>query len=112
HGVSKTACTVAIPPLSSPKSPNPGWYTARTPMNKADGTATPLPSARDSALFEARVVVEACPPSREDQDRAYAVLRQSFSCYNSFHAVSVPDLQDTAQSHGARHRAPNGDVPS
>ena len=81
-------------------------------MNKADGTTTRLPSARDSALFEARVVVEACPPSREDQDRAYAVLRQSFSCYNSFHAVSVPDLQDTAEFHRAKDRVPNEEFAS
>ena len=73
-------------------------------MNEA---TAPHPSARRSALFEARVVVEACPPSREDQDKAYAVLRQSFSCYNSFHAVSVPDLQDTAEFQRAKERVPN-----
>jgi hypothetical protein len=79
-------------------------------MNKADGaTAAPAPNpaARDSSLHEARVVVEACPPSREDQDKAYAVLRHSFSCYNSFHAVSVPDLQDTAEFQRTKNRVPN-----
>jgi len=85
-------------------------------MNKSDGATAPVPapqpSARESALFEARVVVEACPPSREDQDKAYAVLRQSFSCYNSFHAVSVPDLQDTAEFHRAKDRVPNEEFAS
>lgn len=79
-------------------------------MNKSDGAT--VPTARESALFEARVVVEACPPSREDQDKAYAVLRQSFSCYNSFHAVSVPDLQDTVEFHRAKDRVPNEEFAS
>ena len=39
-----------------------------------------------------RVILEACPPPLADRDKAYAVLRQSFACYNSFHAVSIPDL--------------------
>lgn len=84
-------------------------------MNKADGATAPAPAPQppaDSALHVARVLVEACPPSREDQDKAYAVLRQSFSCYNSFHAVSVPDLQDNAEFHRTKDRVPNEEFAS
>jgi hypothetical protein len=74
-----------------------------------DATAVTDPVAEETApsLLSCRVLMEACPPSREDQDKAYAVLRQSFSCYNSFHAVSVPDLQDTVEFHRAKDRVPN-----
>ena len=78
-------------------------------MNKPDSATAAAPM---SDLHDARVVMEACPPSREDQDKAYAVLRQSFSCYNSFHAVSVPDLQDTAEFHRAKDRVPNEEFAS
>ncbi len=54
-----------------------------------------------------RVLMEACPPSREEQEKAYAVLRQSFSCYNSFHAISVPDLQDSEEFKRERVRVSN-----
>jgi 5,10-methylenetetrahydrofolate reductase len=54
-----------------------------------------------------RVLLEACPPALTDQAKAYAVLRQSFSCYNSFHAVSVPDLQDESEFGRRRERVPN-----
>jgi hypothetical protein len=67
----------------------------------------PAPQPKTSALLSARVLMEACPPSREDRDKAYAVLRQSFSCYNSFHAVSVPDLQDNAEFQRDKDRIPN-----
>ena len=60
-----------------------------------------------SALAEARVILEACPPSTEEQEKALALLRQSFACYNSFHAVSVPDLQDNAEFSRTRQRVPN-----
>jgi len=63
----------------------------------------------DSTILSARVLLEACPPSLKDQDKAYAVLRQSFACYNSFHAVSVPDLQDGSEFRRKRERVPNGE---
>jgi len=59
------------------------------------------------SILKAHVILEACPPSLEDRDKAYAVLRQSFSCYNSFHAVSVPDLQDEGEFDRRRERVPN-----
>ena len=40
-----------------------------------------------SHLSTARVLLEACPPAVDDQDKAYAVLKNGFICYNSFHAV-------------------------
>jgi hypothetical protein len=54
-----------------------------------------------------RVILEACPPPLGDRDKAYAVLRQSFACYNSFHAVSIPDLQDASEFQRERARVPN-----
>jgi len=54
-----------------------------------------------------RVILEACPPPLADRDKAYAVLRQSFACYNSFHAVSIPDLQDEGEFQRERARVPN-----
>jgi hypothetical protein len=54
-----------------------------------------------------RVILEACPPPLADREKAYAVLRQSFACYNSFHAVSVPDLQDEGEFLRERARVPN-----
>ena len=62
---------------------------------------------KPSSIETARVLLEACPPSLKDQDKAYAVLRQSFSCYNSFHVVSVPDLQDGTEFRRIRERVPN-----
>jgi hypothetical protein len=58
-------------------------------------------------MLTARVLMEACPPALADREKAYAVLRQSLSCYNSFHAVSVPDLQDSAEFQRRRDRVPN-----
>lgn len=58
-------------------------------------------------VIDARVILEACPPPLADRDKAYAVLRQSFACYNSFHAVSVPDLQDEGEFNRQRERVPN-----
>jgi hypothetical protein len=60
-----------------------------------------------SALDSARVLLEACPPSLQDREKAYAFLRQSFSCYNSFHVVGVPDLQDNSEFRRTRERVPN-----
>jgi 5,10-methylenetetrahydrofolate reductase len=56
-----------------------------------------------------RVILEACPPPLADRDKAYAVLRQSFACYNSFHAVSIPDLQDEGEFLRERERVPNAE---
>jgi len=58
---------------------------------------------------DVRVILEACPPPLGDRDKAYAVLRQSFACYNSFHAVSIPDLQDEGEFQRERARVPNHD---
>jgi len=59
------------------------------------------------SIVSARVLLEACPPALEDRDKAYAVLRQSFSCYNSFHVVSIPDIQDNTEFQRTRSRVPN-----
>ncbi len=71
-----------------------------------DLQAGEAPRSHDSVV-SARVVMEACAPALSDQEKAYAVLRQSFSCYNSFHVVSVPDLQDSAEFNRRRDRVPN-----
>jgi 5,10-methylenetetrahydrofolate reductase len=60
-----------------------------------------------SLLLESDVILEACPPTLGDQDKAYAVLRHSFAVYNSFHAVSVPDLQDEGEFRRRRERVSN-----
>ncbi len=60
-----------------------------------------------SPILSARVLLEVCPPAVKDRDKAYAVLRQSFSCYNAFHAVSVPDLQDASEFKRQRDRVPS-----
>lgn len=60
-----------------------------------------------STTDNVRVILEACPPPLADRDKAYAVLRQSFACYNSFHAVSIPDLQDEGEFQRERARVPN-----
>jgi len=60
-----------------------------------------------SPILDAYVILDACPPALGDRDKAYAVLRQSFSMYNSFNAVSIPDLQDEGEFNRARDRVPN-----
>lgn len=65
------------------------------------------PKSVKANVIDARVILEACPPPLADRDKAYAVLRQSFACYNSFHAVSVPDLQDEGEFLRERARVPN-----
>ena len=65
------------------------------------------PKTTRASLMDVRVILEACPPPLADRDKAYAVLRQSFACYNSFHAVSVPDLQDEGEFMRERARVPN-----
>ena len=62
-----------------------------------------------SHLSTARVLLEACPPAETDREKAYAVLKQGFTCYNSFHAVSIPDLQDTGEFRRERDRVTNAD---
>jgi hypothetical protein len=64
---------------------------------------------KKSPILDSSVILEACPPTLADRDKAYAVLRQSFACYNSFHAVSVPDLQDEAEFRRRRERVPNNE---
>jgi 5,10-methylenetetrahydrofolate reductase len=64
------------------------------------------PTKNAGDLSRVRVLMEACPPNVGDRDKAYAVLRQSFSCYNSFHAVSIPDLQES-EFQRSRERVPN-----
>lgn len=77
-------------------------------MSAEIGSPTPpAESAPHDSLQSARVLMEACPPALADREKAYAVLRQGFSCYNSFHAVSVPDLQDSAEFQRRRDRVPN-----
>lgn len=61
----------------------------------------------ESPILDAYVILDACPPALGDRDKAYAVLRQSFACYNAFHAVSIPDLQDEGEFNRSRDRVPN-----
>lgn len=68
---------------------------------KSESKTTP------ASVMDVRVILEACPPPLADRDKAYAVLRQSFACYNSFHAVSIPDLQDAGEFQRERARVPN-----
>jgi hypothetical protein len=67
---------------------------------------------KSSGILSAGVLLEACPPALDDQDKARAVLRQSFSCYNSFHVVSVPDIQDTSEFARERSRVSNNEFAS
>jgi len=62
---------------------------------------------KTSHLATARVLLEACPPAESDREKAYAVLKQGFTCYNSFHAVSIPDLQDAGEFQRVRQRVSN-----
>ena len=62
---------------------------------------------KKSSVREASVILEACPPALDDRDKAYAVLRQSFTMYNSFHVISIPDLQDEGEFKRSRDRVPN-----
>ena len=64
-------------------------------------------SDKTSHLATARVLLEACPPAENDREKAYAVLKQGFTCYNSFHAVSIPDLQDAGEFQRVRQRVTN-----
>jgi 5,10-methylenetetrahydrofolate reductase len=66
-------------------------------------------SANGSSLAEARVILEACPPAVADRDKAYAVLQQCFASYNTFHAISIPDIQDEGEFSRRRARVPNAE---
>jgi 5,10-methylenetetrahydrofolate reductase len=61
----------------------------------------------EPTIASARVLLEACPPALEDRERALAVLRQGFSCYSSFHLVSIPDIQDNSEFKRSRQRVSN-----
>jgi hypothetical protein len=65
------------------------------------------PGATGPPLAEARVILEACPPTLADRDKAYAILRQSFSCYGTFQAISIPDIQDEGEFSRPRARLSN-----
>ncbi|MFQ5670285.1 MAG: hypothetical protein ACE5HD_07170 [Acidobacteriota bacterium] len=78
--------------------------------SKTEPKPSILPGTRP--LVAARVLLEVCPPTLQDRDKAYAVLRHSFSCYNSFHAVSVPDLQDAHEFRRHRDRVPGEEFAS
>ncbi len=67
---------------------------------------------KKSTIVSAKVLLEACPPALEDREKAYAVLRQSFSCYNSFHVVGIPDIQDNTEFQRTRARVPNDEFAS
>jgi 5,10-methylenetetrahydrofolate reductase len=69
--------------------------------------ANDTPGDTRSPLAKVRVLLEACPPAIGDREKSYAFLRQSFSLYNSFHAVSIPDLQDAGEFQRTRSRVPN-----
>ncbi len=60
----------------------------------------------NSPILKARVILEACPPSLADRESAYDVLRLSFSCYQAFQALSVPDIQDEGEFSRKRERVP------
>lgn len=59
------------------------------------------------SITEARVILEACPPASDDREKAYAILRQCFSCYDAFHTISIPDIQDAGEFSRQRVRVPN-----
>ena len=63
-------------------------------------------------LLQAMVILEACPPSIEDRDEAYDILRHSFPRDNTFHIISVPDIQDTGEFRRHRARVPNSEFAS
>jgi hypothetical protein len=72
----------------------------------------PVQIVKKPNIASARVLLEACPPALVDREKAYAVLRQSFSCYNSFHIVSIPDIQDNTEFQRERSRVPNDEFAS
>jgi len=60
-----------------------------------------------SVLATARVILEACPPLVKHRDRAYAILDQNLGIYKRFDAISIPDIQDSAEFGRSNPRVPN-----
>jgi hypothetical protein len=61
------------------------------------------------SILKARVILEACPPSLADRDKAYEMLRLGISCYPDFQALSVPDIQDEGEFSRKRERVPTAE---
>lgn len=83
--------------------------TSHSETNKKKLARAPRPEPEVGtfpSLLKARVILEACPPSLADRDKAYDVLRLSFSCYHAFQALSVPDIQDEGEFSRKRERVP------
>ena len=83
--------------------------TSHSETNKKKLARVPRPEPEEDtfpSLLNARVILEACPPSLADRDKAYDVLRLSFSCYHAFQALSVPDIQDEGEFSRKRERVP------
>jgi 5,10-methylenetetrahydrofolate reductase len=72
----------------------------RSPRNSRSTTGA-------ASMAEARVILEACPPAIADRDKAYALLRICFSCYDAFQSISVPDIQDLGEFIRQRPRVAN-----
>lgn len=70
---------------------------ARYPASTISRSPRSGPDAPGASLAKARVILEACPPAVAGRDRAFAVLRQSFSCYGAFQAIGIPDIQDAGE---------------
>ncbi len=62
-----------------------------------------------SAMQSARVVLEACPPMVQHQDKAYAILEHCLRAYTRFDVLSAPDIQDDAEFGRERQRVSNLD---
>lgn len=51
----------------------------------------------DSHLRNARVIMEATPPLKKHEDKAFAILEHCLRAYTRFDALSVPDIQDDGE---------------
>ncbi len=60
-----------------------------------------------SVLASARVLLEACPPLEKHKDKAYAILEQNLRAYTRYDAISIPDIQDTAEFGRSATRVPS-----
>jgi hypothetical protein len=60
----------------------------------------------ESVLASARVILEACPPLVKHRDKAYAILEQNLQIYTHFDAISIPDIQDSAEFGRTSPRVP------
>lgn len=63
----------------------------------------------ESALARARVVLEACPPLEKHREKAYAILAQNLEAHTRFDAISIPDIQDSAEFGRTSPRVPGLD---